>query len=114
MKSNLGNLGRELWRSKLIINDCVNAIINKWQFDKENYPNIETLGEAIRHIILHQCKDTGKLAAAIEPIDHDNDINYDLMIRSIRNSIINMFRLCALVGMSPDNLIQEYLDEPQS
>jgi hypothetical protein len=83
-----------------------------WRFTQQNYPRLSGLQIAyIRHIVLHQTKDVGRMATAVEPIDHGGEIDATLLRRSTRNSLVNALRLCELVGWDPLDLLREYVRE---
>ncbi len=85
----------------------------KWQFNAETYPELngawlEAVRDfAIRHVILHQMKSLGKIAAKCELADHGDDsrlsVNLDVEEAAVK-MLVNAVRLVDLVGFMPEAL----------
>lgn len=99
-------------RVQAVENDSMARVVRLWPTDSANYPGLDgTRGAYIGHVILHMSKDTGKLAAAMEPVDHGKDEDGAALYRSARNMLVNSLRLIALLEVKPSQLLDEYEGE---
>jgi hypothetical protein len=83
-------------------------VAEAWPFAESHYPALEGFAAAVRHVVLHFAKDTGRLAAAIEREDHGEAFDRALMRRPARNALVNALRLCSLLGLHPAELLEDY------
>lgn len=95
------------------VNREMDRVAELWPFTRKNYPmlDLSSREEQARHIVLHQAKDAGRMAAAVEPYDHGRTTDEVLLRRSTRNTLVNALRLCDLYGWSPAALLVDYEQE---
>lgn len=95
----------------MTISEWQTTIARIWPFTSKTYPFFTDDCDAIRHVVLHQNKDAGRLAAAIEPVDHGHPPDRVLARRAVRNSLVNTLRLCDLLDLSAEDLLRDYENE---
>lgn len=99
------------------IDEWAQEVERLWPFKVAAYPGFETIplayrrDAAIRHVLLHCAKDTGRLAAAVERPDHGEVLDEALLHRPARNLLVNALRLCRLLGLRPSALLDDYSRE---
>lgn len=99
--------------------ELVTHIEETWKFTPEEYPELSDLGAArrfifvIRHILWHQMKSTGVLAAVCEGFEHKDceDVTKLVGFGSLRTlalkMIFNGIRLALHLGMSAEDIARE-------
>lgn len=107
------------------LDELIVRIQQAWPFDTEHYPplhdgtNHGTLAwrrraavelravAAEHHVIAHLAKQTGKLAALVEPGLHGKPTGTpDAVARSVAHTIIDVLRLCSLTGVSGADVLR--------
>ena len=93
-----------------------NLVRSTWKFDASTYPELSILGNPVasvpahafvlRHILIHQMKSVGKLAAQCEKADHRVAYaDVPVFQEIVEEMFINTLRLAERVELSPEGLL---------
>ncbi len=80
-------------------------------FDETNYPALKDASDeqklvfALHHSALHFSKTAGKLAAAVEDVDHGNDLDMENLKANVWKSFINTAWLAEKIGMPEAEIV---------
>ncbi len=104
--------------------DAIRIVTRSWSFSTEEYQALENLDLderaisdfAFRHVVLHLCESSGKLAGFVEDMDHGCAFDVSVIPNRIIKMLINTLRLAELHGMTGEDLakgIQKWADSKE-
>ena len=95
-------------QNNLDLQRLVEIIDQNYQFTEANYVALQAGADpnvfGIHHSLLHMQKAVGTIAEQLEQHDHDSTLDLPVITLAIKKQFVNVLKLAAHVGMTPEDL----------
>lgn len=84
-----------------------------WPFDESSYPALAHLSIedrqtfALKHVLTHLTKAVGRVASAVEPLDHGERLNKETIRIALRKVIVDAVQGAGIAGITSKELEEE-------
>ncbi|HKP14125.1 MAG TPA: hypothetical protein VJZ91_18530 [Blastocatellia bacterium] len=94
------------------LSGLLELVATSWPFDEANYPPLagatdeQRLHFALTHVMIHQQKSLGALAALVDRADHGQPLDLSEAEPMVWKMLVNALRLAGLAGLSAARLAE--------
>lgn len=90
------------------------TVVDSWPFTPEEYSvlarpitDLEKLSFTLNHVAQHMMKASGYIAQVVEPMDHGEPLNRELLLEALCKMQNSILRISNLTGISILELVEE-------
>jgi len=86
-----------------------------WPFDESSYPALAHLSPedrqtfALKHVLTHLTKAVGRIAGAVEPLDHGEELDKNAIRIALRKVIVDAVQSAGIAGITSKELEEEIM-----